>query len=469
MAMAGGDVLLLLDEMEESIERIVSLEAERGVDYEELLLEAEILFQDVLILSDLLPIEDGETLLTVIVGIYNWLECQSRRSIVRKGRPQIQIDENQLSLLLSFRFSCVDIANMLKVSPKTIRRRIIQYSLEESCSYSSISDTELHEITAEFVHTHPNGGQKTFEGYLRGRGLNIQRRRIRQALLHVDPSGVRQRLRRSLHRRQYYVPMPNSLWHIDGYHKLVRWRMVIHGGIDGFSRLPVYLRVSTNNSSETVLQCFFQAVSAYGLPSRVRCDRGGENVRVSEYMLTHPLRGPDRGSCITGRSVHNQRIERLWRDVFDGCVSLFYYLFYGLEDEGLLDPNSESDLFALHYIFLSRIQRQLDTFREAYSHHRIRGQSNLSPYQLWIQGMALLQRDEAAESGVIDDNFGIDWNGPIVTQVNEQVVVPITHCPLQNEELEQLKSLVNPMVTCDDYGVVLYIAAREFIRNLGQN
>jgi hypothetical protein len=73
-------------------------------------------------------------------------------------------------------------------------------------------------------------------------------------------------------------------------------------------------------------------------------------------MLTHPLSGPNCGSCITGRSVHNQRIEWLWRDVFDGCVSLFYYLFYGLEDEGLLDPNSESDLFAFPYTFLPRIQ-----------------------------------------------------------------------------------------------------------------
>ena len=182
MAMAAGDVLLLLDEMEESIRRIVSSETERGVDYGEFLLEAEILLQDVLIVSDLLSMEDGETLLMVVVEIYNWIECQSRRTIVRRGHPQIQIDENQLSLLLSFRFSCVDIANMLKVSPKTIRRRIVQYSLEELASYSSISDTELHAITAEFVHTHPNGGQRTFEGYLRGRGLNVQRRRIREAL-----------------------------------------------------------------------------------------------------------------------------------------------------------------------------------------------------------------------------------------------------------------------------------------------
>ena len=81
--------------------------------------------------------------------------------------------------------------------------------------------------------------------------------------------------------------------------------------------------------------------------------------------------------------------------------------------------------------------------------------------------MALLQRDEAAESGVIDDAFGIDWNGPMVIQVQEQVNVPNTPCPLQDEDLEQLKTLVDPMLTCDDYGVVLYIAAREFVQNVG--
>ncbi|KAK5861621.1 hypothetical protein PBY51_023003 [Eleginops maclovinus] len=33
-----------------------------------------------------------------------------------------------------------------------------------------------------------------------------------------------------LHRRAYQVAGPNSLWHLDGNHKLIRWRIVIHGG-----------------------------------------------------------------------------------------------------------------------------------------------------------------------------------------------------------------------------------------------
>ena len=80
-----------------------------------------------------------------------------------------------------------------------------------------------------------------------------------------------------------------------------RRRIVIHGGIDGFSRLSVYLHASNNNKAATVLQLFEEAVDEYGLPSRVRSDKGGENVDVSWFMLNHPQRGPGRGSMITGK------------------------------------------------------------------------------------------------------------------------------------------------------------------------
>ena len=63
----------------------------------------------------------------------------------------------------------------------------------------------------------------------------------------------------------------------DGHHKLIRWRMVTHAGIGDFSRIIVFMKCSNNNKAATVYDCFLEGVHQYGLPSRVRSDRGREN------------------------------------------------------------------------------------------------------------------------------------------------------------------------------------------------
>ena len=128
-------------------------------------------------------------------------------------------------------------------------------------------------------------------------------------------------------RRQYSVPWPNSLWHLDGHHSLIRWGLVIHGCIDGFSRGILFLKCSNNNLSQTVLELFLKANEKDGFwPSRIRVDYGVENVLVCDAMVE--ARGEGRGNFIAGPSTRNQRIERLWREVFRCVCHLFYYAWF---------------------------------------------------------------------------------------------------------------------------------------------
>ena len=147
----------------------------------------------------------------------------------------------------------------------------------------------------------------------------------------------------------------------------------------------MYLQCSVNNAAATVLKCFTSAVESYGLPLRVRSDMGGENVGVAQFMWSQPNRG--QSTVIMGRSVHNQRIERLWRDVFSGCLVLYYKLFTYLEDIGKLDPSNEFHLCALHHVYLPRLQRSLDHFRTAYISHPLSSCHNFTPAQLFYTGV----------------------------------------------------------------------------------
>ncbi|XP_067110770.1 uncharacterized protein [Osmerus mordax] len=287
------------------------------------------------------------------------------------GAPHYQITGEQLRFLMSCAFSLSQMAEILHVSRSTVKRRLRRLNLSQVGRFSDLSDTALDDKVKDLVAGNDRLGPESVRAQLRAEGIRVQRRRVRDSMLRVNPRAAALRaMSQRLHRRSYRVAGPNSLWHLDGNHKLIRWRIVIHGGIDGYSRLVVFLRASSNNRSSTVMDCFMNAVTRYGVPSRVRTDHGGENNAVCLFM--NIFRGSGRGSALRGRSKHNQRIERLWGDLWRGLTNVYYHLFNFLESEGIVDIDNEMHVWALHYVYLPRINRDMADFCNQWNHHGLR-------------------------------------------------------------------------------------------------
>ncbi|XP_064387315.1 uncharacterized protein LOC135335697 [Halichondria panicea] len=307
----------------------------------------------------------------IMEGLSSTLLGERRSTSV--GRPRCELDVEDIEFLRTLMFSYTKIADILGVSRSTLYQK-----MEEGVSfdrYSPVSDQVLDNIVAEIKQSHPNDGEVLLTGHLRRQSIFLPRTRIRASIHRIDPVGTA--ARRSI----YHADGLNYVWHLDGHHKLIKYRLVTHAAIDGYSRLIIFLKCSNNNRAVTVLSCFSGAVQEHGLPTHIRSDLEGENIDVWRCMMEQH----SNTSCvITGSSTHNERVERLWRDVYRCVVVLFHDTFKLLEADGKLDPLNEVDVYCLHYVYIPRIQQTLDSFVESWNNYAISTENNFTPNQLYM-------------------------------------------------------------------------------------
>ena len=176
--------------------------------------------------------------------------------------------------------------------------------------------------------------------------------------------------------------------------------------------------------------------------------------------------GHGRGSFIAGPSTHNQRIERLWRDVFRCVYHLYYFIFYAMEYSGVFDVTDTRHLFTLHLIFIQRINNALADFKEAFNNHSVCTESNWTPNQMWTNGM--MYPDNPLSHGQLDEDvsdlamYGYDAQGPSTIDSDNVVIEPVV---LHNGDA--LKSFVleniDPLSHSYDMRIDLYMEALELV------
>ncbi|KAF7300815.1 hypothetical protein MKEN_01307200 [Mycena kentingensis (nom. inval.)] len=352
------------------------------------------------------------------------------------GRPRIEIDHELLAESLQHA-GPTRLQEVFKVSSRTIRRRALDYGLAapgapvytetqdadgnttrtytvNAPAESTLSDADLDGEVTAILESFPEFGRRMVEGHLHAAGHVVVRQRIIDSYVRVHGPPHQSFGERTIHRPPYNVAGANSLWHHDGQHGLIRYKMVIHCFIDGKSRFVTGIRCNDNNRSDTVLALFDEAVRRHGLPRRVRGDFGTENVGVAEAMAL--LRGVLH--YIWGRSVNNTRIERLWYDVTHAFGRKWKLFFMDLEAHYGLNPLVPEHIWLLHHLFLDAINTDAQEWARSWNAHPlyVRNEGNDSPRARFLFSMVqdgprgLEYVEEPPEEDVDDPAmYGVDW------------------------------------------------------------
>ena len=105
--------------------------------------------------------------------------------------------------------------------------------------------------------------------------------------------------------------------------------------------------------------------------------------------------GSDRGSFISGRSVHNLGCERLWADFNRVRSALYKDLFDFLVWCGTLDSLDELHMLALQYVYIPWINASQHEFISQWNYHGIRTVGHQTPLAVWYTGLLTAPQQES--------------------------------------------------------------------------
>ena len=344
------------------------------------------------------------------------------------GRNMIHINRNTLHYLLSIGINNKEISKIFHVSRLTVQRWIKDHNLNNLLSDPE-DDNVIETYLQEVMNTYKNLGELYARGVLLSKGAKIQRHRLRAILKRLKSS---QPLSMStIRRRTYETRTTNSMWHLDSTHKLIHWRLITSGCVDGCSRKIIWLICSDNNRADTTYGYFLNAIQEFQCPFQVRGDKGVENKMIAKHMIA--IRGENMKGFLGGKSTHNTRIERFWREYNKNVMIKFYDEFIELEQLGFLDRTNNNDLWVLHKVYLPVINQKLLEMKTYYNDHPIRSARAKSPNQMYAENAL---RSQVINTIISPETIDIlhDWQNVYTPAPRNNVTVPSIDDLIINEE-----------------------------------
>ena len=100
------------------------------------------------------------------------------------GRPAYNITKEMIEQLGETGMNWTSIATCLGISDQTLYRRRIEFGVENN--FTEITNEELDRQIQETLNLTPYSGEIYVRGSLKGRGMNVQRFRIRESLNRIE-------------------------------------------------------------------------------------------------------------------------------------------------------------------------------------------------------------------------------------------------------------------------------------------
>uniref|UniRef100_A0A669F617 Uncharacterized protein n=1 Tax=Oreochromis niloticus TaxID=8128 RepID=A0A669F617_ORENI len=112
------------------------------------------------------------------------------------GRPNYNVSPVQLQILTEMFLSITQIAKLLGISVRTVKRRLHEYGISIKQCYSTTSDEELDNLVRSIKTRTPHVGYRMMKGMLQAMGHHVQWKRVYSSMHRLDSAGIFSRMTR---------------------------------------------------------------------------------------------------------------------------------------------------------------------------------------------------------------------------------------------------------------------------------